>query len=60
MTMVEKNIMDWVNDKDLGIKDKIKKEAKLENAKTMLRDGLSIEKILKYTGLSKKDIENLK
>jgi predicted transposase/invertase (TIGR01784 family) len=34
-----------------------KKEEKIEIAKQMLKDGEPIEKIIKYTGLSKEDIE---
>ena len=35
------------------------KKAKIETAKNMLKDGLSIESISKYTGLKRKDIEQL-
>lgn len=36
-----------------------RQEGKIEIAKIMLKDGESIEKIIKYTGLSKEEIENL-
>jgi len=35
------------------------KQGKLETAKRMLNDGVSIEKIAKYTGLSKREIRQL-
>lgn len=35
-------------------------EAIIENAKEMLKDGLDMDKISRYTGLSKEEIENLK
>lgn len=35
-------------------------ESKLEIAKSMLEDNLSIAMIVKYTGLSKEEIEKLK
>ena len=36
-----------------------KKEKQLEMARNMLKDGLDIETISKYTGLSKEEIENI-
>jgi predicted transposase/invertase (TIGR01784 family) len=41
-----------------GIKKGVKQE-KLETARRMLNDGVSIEKIAKYTGLSEKEIRQL-
>ena len=35
-------------------------EAVLETAKNMLKDNISIKSIMKYTGLTKKEIEKLK
>ena len=35
------------------------KDAKLEMAKTMLADKVSMEKVLKYTGLSEEEISKL-
>ena len=42
--------------------EKAKSEAKSkrETAKSMLKDNMSIKAIMKYTGLSEKDIENIK
>ena len=34
-------------------------EGKLEIAKSMLKDGMNLEIVMKYTGLSKEEIENL-
>jgi predicted transposase/invertase (TIGR01784 family) len=34
-------------------------EGKIETARTMLKDGISINKIMKYTGLEEKEISNL-
>ena len=34
-------------------------EEKLEIAKSMLKDGMNLETVMKYTGLSKEEIENL-
>ncbi len=34
-------------------------EGKLEIAKNMLKDGMNLEIVMKYTGLSKEEIENL-
>jgi predicted transposase/invertase (TIGR01784 family) len=41
-----------------GVKQGVKQE-KLETAGRMLNDGVSIEKIAKYTGLSEKEIRQL-
>jgi predicted transposase/invertase (TIGR01784 family) len=41
-----------------GVKKGVKKE-KLETAKRMLNDGLPIESIAKYTGLTEKEIKAL-
>ncbi|NOU19846.1 MAG: DNA repair protein [Bacteroidales bacterium] len=40
--------------------EKAKKEGKIEIAKTMKQKGESIEKIIEYTGLTKKEIEKIK
>jgi predicted transposase/invertase (TIGR01784 family) len=37
-----------------------KKEKAQEMAKEMLADGVPVEKIVKYTGLSEKEVEKLK
>ena len=58
----------FVNDeKNLSIFDTIKdrernarEEGLIETAKNMLQDGMSINIIMKYTGLSKEEIENIK
>ena len=58
----------FVNDeKNLSIFDSIKdrernakEEGLIETAKNMLQDGMSINIIMKYTGLSKEEIENIK
>jgi len=42
-----------------GIKDEAKQEEKLEIAKTMKSDNESLDKIIKYTGLSEEEINNL-
>ena len=34
-------------------------EGKAEVAKAMLKDGMALEKVLAYTGLSKKEVEEL-
>ena len=34
-------------------------EEKLEIAKSMLKDGINLETVMKYTGLSKKEVEEL-
>ncbi len=39
--------------------DKIKKDRDIEIAKEMIKDKESIEKIIKYTGLTREEIENL-
>jgi len=36
-----------------------KKEEKLETAKRMLMDNFSIEKVIKYTGLTEKEVKEL-
>ena len=33
---------------------------KAEVAKAMLKDGMTVEKVMAYTGLSKEDIDNLR
>lgn len=57
------NLYDKINDvkyyaKEEG-KETGKKEEKLETAKNMLADNIDISKIMKYTGLSKEEIEAL-
>ncbi len=37
----------------------LKKEEKLETAKRMLLDNISIEKVIKYTGLTEKEVKAL-
>ena len=49
----------WDMDYESGI-DFARKEAKEENAKKLLELGVGIEKIIKATGLTKEQIENLK
>ncbi len=39
--------------------DKVRRSEKIEIAKEMIKDNESIEKIIKYTGLSKEEIESL-
>jgi predicted transposase/invertase (TIGR01784 family) len=41
-----------------GIKEGIK-EGKLETAKRMLLDDISLEKVVKYTGLTEKEVKAL-
>ena len=41
-------------------KAKEKRKSLLETARSMLQDGVSMKAIIKYTGLSKQDIENIK
>lgn len=36
-----------------------KKEEKIEAARRMLNDGITIEKIAKYTGLTEKEVKTL-
>ena len=53
----------WAMDRRSEISDareEGKKEEKLAIAKNMLKDSLDIEIIMKYTGLSKEEIEKLK
>jgi predicted transposase/invertase (TIGR01784 family) len=48
--------------KEAGVEEGIKegeKKTKLETAKTMKKDNASVELIIKYTGLTKEEIENL-
>jgi len=52
--------------KEIGIKEgeergerRGEKKGKVETAKRMLIDGVTIENIVKYTGLKEKDIEKL-
>jgi hypothetical protein len=40
--------------------DTAREEGKIEVAKEMLKDNESIEKIIKYTGLTKQQIEKIK
>ena len=51
--------MELTNLYRLGIKEGMK-DGKKEMAKEMLKDGESIDKIIKYTKLTKKEIEELK
>jgi predicted transposase/invertase (TIGR01784 family) len=41
------------------IAQQLKKEEKLETAKRMLLDNISIEKVIKYTGLTEKEVKAL-
>jgi predicted transposase/invertase (TIGR01784 family) len=41
------------------LKKEGKKEEKLETAKRMLLDNISIEKVIKYTGLTEKEVKTL-
>lgn len=47
-------------DNILKERDEGRRESKLEIAKSMLEDNMSIAMIVKYTGLSKEEIEKLK
>ena len=47
-------------DKITDIEYYAKLEEKRKTAKNMLKDGISINKIMKYTGLSETDISHLK
>ena len=47
-------------DKMSGLGAAIRQEEKIEIAKNMLKDNLPVETIVKYTGLSKEEIEKLK
>jgi len=38
---------------------KLKQEGKIEDAINMIKDGLSIDKIIKYTGLPESELEKL-
>ena len=40
--------------------EKGKEEKSIEVARNMLKDGESIDKIIRYTGLTKEDVEKLK
>ncbi len=48
-----------IKDLRLGI-DKGSQDEKIKIAKNLLKDGVNIDKIVKYTGLSKEEIEKLK
>ena len=53
----------WEMDRNSEIgqaKKEGKKEEKLEIAKNMLKDGMNLETVMKYTGLSKEEVLNLK
>ncbi|MGD2088141.1 MAG: hypothetical protein PVH61_18325 [Candidatus Aminicenantes bacterium] len=41
------------------LKNEGKKEEKFETAKRMLLDNISIEKVIKYTGLTEKEVKAL-
>ena len=41
-------------------KDRVRKKRDFEIAKEMLKDNESIEKILKYTGLTEQEVKDLK
>lgn len=52
----------WLRDYNarlLYTEKKAKKEAHLEDAKKMLENGISIELVIKITGLSKEEIEEI-
>ena len=55
--------MKWVRDYNSGLSNSFSKgkiEGKIETARKMKEDGLSVEVISKYTGLSRDEIENSK
>ena len=47
-------------DKMSGLGAAIRQEEKIEIARNMLKDNLPISTIIKYTGLSKEEVEKLK
>ena len=47
-------------DKEWALKDEGKRERNIEIAKSMLNDGVNIESIYKYTGLTEEKINKLK
>ena len=58
--------LDIIAQKDYAVKQgraegeaKGRAEGKAEVAKAMLKDGMALEKVLAYTGLSKKEVEEL-
>ena len=54
--------LDIIAQKDYAVKQgraEGKAEGKAEVAKAMLKDGMALEKVLAYTGLSKKEVEHL-
>ncbi len=54
------NIYDKINDAKLYAKEEGVKEGILETAKKMLSDGMNISTIMKYTNLTKHEIEALR
>ena len=58
MTIVEKNIRDWVD--QLGLKEAYKKEGKLSVAKKMLKREHSIEEIMVVTDVTREEILDIK
>ena len=59
----EVNFEDWFgeeNDKKWALKDKRKREEKIEIAKNMLKDNVDINLIKKYTNLTEEEITALK
>ena len=58
----EKNlsIFDSIKDRERNAKEDGILEEKKKTAKNMLQDDMSINIIMKYTGLSKEEIENIK
>ena len=44
----------------MTIAERLIKEGKEEVAKNMLKEGESIDKIIRYTGLTKEEVEKLK
>ena len=49
----------WEMDRNSEI-GQARKEEKLEIAKSMLKDGMDLEIVMKYTGLTKEEVLNLK
>ncbi|MBN2442840.1 MAG: hypothetical protein JXJ04_15895 [Spirochaetales bacterium] len=58
MTIVEKNIRDWVE--QLGLKDKYKKEEKQSVAIKMLERGDSVEEVMEVIDLTREEIMKIK
>jgi len=60
VSKLEKLVTSWEKRGKEEGKEEGKKERDKEIAKLMLADGKDIEEIMKYTGLSKEEIEELK